>query len=285
MDLTAFSRARLIGSACVIAGITFWSATASAQTDFYNTDRGRPIQVEDAYATERYAFEIKIAPVRLERSDDGVYNWGLDPEIAFGVLPRTHVELGLPLVFAERGGTRRSGVAGLELSAMHNFNVETEGVPALGLRADVLFPVGPLAAERTYTSLTGMVTRTQRWARFHVNAQYTAGKAPALRPAVVGGSPGTLGATEVSRWLAGLAIDKTYPLSSMLVTAEFFGRQPILANEDVEYNLGTGVRYQLSPSLALDGGLGRRLNGDSRGWYFTFGSAYALGLRSLFPGG
>jgi hypothetical protein len=38
------------------------------------------------------------------------------------------------------------------------------------------------------------------------------------------------------------------------------------------------VRYQLSPALALDGGVGLRLNGDARGWHVTFGSAYAFGV-------
>src|SRR5512140_3825079 len=30
----------------------------AAQTDYYTTDRGRPLQIEDAYATERHAFEL-----------------------------------------------------------------------------------------------------------------------------------------------------------------------------------------------------------------------------------
>ena len=77
----------------------------SAQTDYYNTDRGRPVQVEDAYVTERYGMELKLAPVRLERERGGIYSWGVDPEIAYGVLPRTQVEIGLPLVFVYQGYT------------------------------------------------------------------------------------------------------------------------------------------------------------------------------------
>lgn len=258
-------------------------AAAEAQTDFYNTDRGRPVQIEDAYVTERYAFELKVAPVRMERASGGRYNFGLDPEIALGILPRTQVEIGLPLAFLEQGTQRRSGVAGLDLSVMHNFNVETEGLPALALRADVLAPVGNLAADRAYTSLTGMATRTHTWARFHVNGQYTFGSAPRAAvgtTAVTGG-----GAVEVSRWLAGGAIDKAFPLSSTLVTAELYGRKPLDSSEDVEYTVGTGTRFQVSPTLALDAGFGRRLNGPEQGWYVTFGSAYAFGVRSFFPGG
>ena len=258
-------------------------AVARAQTDFYNTDRGRPVQIEDAYVTERYAFELKVAPVRLERAAGGTYNFGLDPEIALGILPRTQVEIGLPLAFVEQGAQRRSGVAGLDLSVMHNFNVETEGVPALAVRADVLAPVGNLAADRAYTSLTGMATRTYPGARLHVNGQYTFGATPTAAvgtTALTGG-----GAVEVSRWLAGGAIDKAFPLSSTLVTAELYGRKPLDSRDDVEYTVGTGTRFQVSPTLALDAGLGRRLNGPEQGWYVTFGSAYAFGVRSFFPGG
>ena len=88
----------------------------------------------------------------------------------------------------------------------------------------------------------------------------------------------------MSRWLAGGAIDKAFPLSSTLVTAELYGRKPLDSQGDVEYTVGTGTRFQVSPTLALDAGFGRRLNGPEQGWYVTFGSAYAFGVRSLFPG-
>jgi hypothetical protein len=264
-----------------LVSVALVPGVARAQTDYYNTDRGRPIQVEDAYVTERYALELKLAPVRLARLNGGTYNWGLEPEIALGILPRTQIELGLPLAFVEQGSQRRSGIAGLELSAMHNFNVETERLPALGVRGDLLAPVGALGPDRVYTSVTGMATRTLSWARFHVNGQYTFGEAPVAAAAATSG-PGA--GIDVSRWLIGGAIDKTYPLRSALVTAELYGRKPLEASDDVEFTAGAGTRYQLTPTLALDGGFGRRLNGPEQGWYVTFGSAYAFGIRSLFPG-
>ncbi|MEO7967102.1 MAG: hypothetical protein ABIT38_24650 [Gemmatimonadaceae bacterium] len=278
------------GRGQVLAAVTFAVSIllphlARAQTDFYNTDRGRPVRIEDAYVTERYAFELKLAPVRLERTSGGSYNWGLEPEIALGILPRTQVEVGLPLAFREQGATRRSGIAGIDISAMHNFNVETEGLPAFALRGDVLLPVGNLAQDRAYSSVTVMATRTYRWARFHVNSQYTFGAAPSETVVGAASTLGGPGAIEVARWLTGAAIDKAFPLRSTLFTAEFYGRKPLDASAAVEYTVGTGTRFQVSPTLALDGGFGRRLNGAEQGWYVTFGSAYAFGVRSLFPGG
>jgi hypothetical protein len=88
-----------------------------------------------------------------------------------------------------------------------------------------------------------------------------------------------------SRWLAGVAADKTFPFSSLLLTGEFLAQKPLVSSAPVEYTLGTGVRYQWSPSLALDAGVGRRFTGDDQAWYVTFGTAYAFALASLMPGG
>jgi hypothetical protein len=168
-------------------------------------------------------------------------------------------------------------MAGLELSAMHNLNAETEGLPALGVRVDLLAPVGNLAPSRAHTSVTGMATRTFPWARFHVNAQYTAGSAIDAASADDGG------AAELSRWLVGGAIDKAFPLRSTLVSGELFARKPLIAGESIELTAGIGARHQFTTTVALDAGVGRRLNGDAPGWYVTFGSAYAFGLPFLFP--
>ena len=266
----SFHAAARIAFAVAVMGAS--SSALSAQTDYYNTDRGRPVQIEDAYPTERHAFELKIAPVRLERARASAYTWTAEPEIAYGILPRTQVELGIPVVHADVAGARTSGLAGLDLSALHNFNVETETLPALAVRADVLAPVGRLAPDHAYTSLTGVLTRTLAAMRVHANGQVTIGPAA--------GANG-----EVSRWLAGVAADKTWPLKSLLLTAELYARGPLQSSEDVELNAGTGVRYQWSPTLALDAGVGRRFTGAAPAWYVTVGTAHAFALPSLIPGG
>ena len=264
-------------------------ARAHAQTDYYNTDRGRPVQIEDAYSTERHAFELKLAPVRVEWAE-GAPSWGIEPEIAYGLLPRTHLEIGVPIAFERaEGGSRRAGMAGLELSLMHNLNAETRTIPALGLRADVLAPVGDYAPDGVFSTFTGMLTRTFSSLRIHLNGQYTFGAEPELttsRP-VLGPAleQDRASVEELSRWLAGVAIDRTFPLRSLLLTAELFARQPIVETEDTELVAGTGIRFQMSPSVALDLGFGRRIDASAGPWYVTFGTAYAFGLSSLMPGG
>ena len=285
--------ARLLTTVGAFASLATFAARAGAQTDYYNTDRGRPVEIEDAYATERNAFELKLAPVRVEwAAGEGERStaWDIEPEIAYGLLPRTHLEIGVPITFTSAAaGTRRSGVAGLEVSVMHNLNAETRTVPALGLRADVLASGGPLAPERTFATFTGMMTRTFRPMRIHLNGQITAGAAPKFVP-----SPSSLpappdyriaNAESLSRWLAGVAVDRTFPLSSVLLTAELLARGPLVqTDDDVELVAGAGLRMQASPTLALDLGLGRRLDASEGPWYVTFGSAWSFGLRALMAG-
>ena len=275
-SLAGVSPLPLVLSAALLVAASL-PRSAAAQTDYYNTDAGRPIQIEDAYPIERRAFEIQAAPLRLERAAGGIYHWGIEPELAFGILPRTQLEVGFPLAYVDAGTAgRTTGLAGIEVAALHNLNVETS-IPALAIAASALLPVGGLGPEDAWFSAKGILTRTLSWARFHVNGEYTFGSRPDA------GSGETNGVEELSRWMAGVAVDRTFPLSSMLLTAEVFAREPLSAaapNEDekLEWNSGVGVRYQLEPRWALDGGVGRRLTGDDQAWYVTFGGAYALGL-------
>ena len=206
---------------------------AAAQTDYYNTDRGRPLQIEDALATERYAFELQLAPLRLERTRGGTYNWGIEPEIAYGLLPRTQLEIGVPLAYVDRPAAQRTfGGAGVEVSLLHNLNVETQTLPALALVADVVLPAGGLGPDRTYPSVKAIATRTYSLLRFHANAQYTFSDRAKDRASA--GQGGTAGVVELSRWTTGIAVDKTLPLRSMLIGAEAFARQPLAPGAAVE---------------------------------------------------
>lgn len=252
----------------------FSAGSAVAQTDYYNTDAGRPITVEDAYAIERRGLEIQVAPLRLERSRGGVYAWGIEPELAAGILPRTQLEIGFPLAFVDLGTGRRStGLAGIDLSALYNLNAETS-IPALAVAADVLLPAGGLGPDRAYPTLKGIATRTLSWARFHVNGQYTLGS---RRSAADASGEAHLTA-ELSRWVAGVAVDRTMPLQSLLLTAELVARQPLTASSDVTWDAAAGTRHQVSPRVALDGGAGYRLTGAEKGWFATVGAAVAVGL-------
>ena len=273
----------------VVVAVLAVTAPLGAQTDYYNTDLGRPLQIEDYLALERYGLELQAAPLRVERGRGGVYTWGVEPELAYGILPRTQLEVGLPFAYIDAGplGGRASGLAGIDVSVLHQLNAET-AIPGLAVVGEALLPAGGLGPDKAYASAKAIATRTLSWARFHANAQYTFGsRLPADGEPAADGAPGSdqlgAGAVELSRWTAGLAADRTFPLRSILVAGEFYARQPLRQGEDVEVASTVGVRYQQSPRWALDGGIGRRLTGDDQGWYATFGTAYAFGLPFLIP--
>jgi hypothetical protein len=255
---------------------------AHAQTDYFNTDTGRPLTIEDAYPTERYAFELQLAPLRMERMHGGTYRWSVEPEIAYGIFPRTQIEVGAPVSYLDaRAASGKAGLAGIELALLHNLNLETS-IPALAVAGDVLLPVGRYAPDEAVFSAKAIATRTFRWARFHVNGQYTFGAFD--RPPEGGGDESASGDGETSRWLAGVAVDRTFPLGATLVGAELFARRARFEGADAEWNAAIGVRRQLSPAFNVDAGIGRQLTGEERSWFVTIGVARAFAVRSLMPG-
>ncbi|HUE95320.1 MAG TPA: hypothetical protein VMN39_01595 [Longimicrobiaceae bacterium] len=247
---------------------------ASGQTDYYNTDAGRPVRIEDAYPVERYAFELQMAPLRMERSDDGAYHWEFEPEIAYGIFPATHVEVGvhLDLTDHEEGG-RSLGMGGIEIAALHNLNLETRTLPAFAVAAEALLPVGAFAPDRVYPTVKAIATRTFRWMRVHVNGSYTLGPSPDI----------TSGKDDLSRWMTGIAVDRTYPLRGALLITDIYVEEPMHPGEELGWTAEAGARYQLDPFVALDAGFGRRFTGEDPAWFVTIGAARAFGIRSLIP--
>jgi hypothetical protein len=265
----------------LVSALVLLPAAAAAQTDYYNTDTGRPVRIEDAYAVERYALDLHLAPLRFERRS-GVSSVAVTPELTYGLVPRTQIEIGVPVLFrAAEGDDTRIGIGGIDVTALYNVNAETQSLPAFGFRAGVLMPVGDYGPERIHPSVTGLATRTFRWARVHANAQYTFGREPetASTDGTLGSGSGTL-----TRWLTGLAADRAFAYRSLLATAEAYAAGPVDGDADVEWTAATGLRYQLTPVLTLDGGVGRRLTGPSQAWFFTLGVSRTSTVRFLFPG-
>jgi hypothetical protein len=138
--------------------------------------------------------------------------------------------------------------------------------------AEATLPVGSLAPDETYASLKGIATRTFPWARFHLNGQYTFGPDA--------GADDEVG--EASRWMAGVAVDRAFPLRSILLIADVFAEQPLVDGAELAWTAEAGFRYQTSPQFNIDFGMGRRFTGD-RGWFLTFGAAHAFAVRNLLP--
>lgn len=258
-------------------------AIAGAQTDYFNTDRGRPLHVQDATAIERYAFELQAAPLRWSRPGAGRAVWAIEPELAYGLLPRTQLEIGLP-VFVTEGfdGDANAGIGAIHISLLHALNIETLGMPGLAVEAAAAIPVGDFGPRRVSGTVGGLLSRTLGFGRLHLNADVTLGT-PVSATDDGWATAEAAGLEELSRWTAGVAIDRALPLRSMLLGAELVARQPILAGSDLSWHAAAGVRWQLDPRWALDAGIGRTLN-DEPEWSLTIGAARSFGLIRFMKG-
>lgn len=292
---TRFGRAGACARATGLLALALAAGTrrAEGQTDYYNTDAGRPMQVEDASPVERGALELQVAPLRLERARGARYRWGVEPEVAWGVAPRTQVEVGLPLAWLDGGTHGTAGLGGVDVVALHQLNLETRRLPALAVGGALLLPAGSLAARgTTYASAKGIATRTFAWGRLHANAQAARALGGGRRFTTTTGvrvdepAPLPTGA-HLARWAGGLSVDHTWPFRAMLGALELVAQRPFDAHVDgnaatrrppVEWMTAAGTRFQLDPRWAADAGVGYRLTGDDRGWSVTLGAAVTLGV-------
>jgi hypothetical protein len=248
------------------------SARAHAQTDYYNLDRGRPLRVEDALPIERHAFEWQLAPARLSGGRGSGSTLELEPELAWGLWPRTQVELGIPLARLRRGSSTSLGGAGIDVAILHALNTESTTLPAFALAAHALLPAGPLGPSRAIPRFTAIATRTFTAGRLHLNASATPGRYA---------STDRVG--DASRWEVGVAADHAFVFQALLVGADLVARRPLVGDAALEWSAATGVRYQVGPRLGVDVGVGRGLSAGDE-WFVTFGSALSLALLHRFGG-
>ncbi len=278
---------RIVAPAAIALGLLAGAAPVNrtaAQTDFYNLDKGRPLRVEDAYATKRYAFEAKLAPLDLFQTRDGTVHYRPELELKHGLLPGLEVSAGVVVgaVRTPMDGTRAADTE-LELSSLLNLSTETRWLPALGLRV-----TGHIPLEGDHGStleLRALATRSLFGpVRAHVNGGWGFGDdAP-------------------ERWWAGLALDYVLPFRHLLLLAETYIAEPRAADEltpapppgegtangatSRRVHSTAGLRYQVSPTLALDAGAGRSWTGGELApdWLLTLGLTYEFAVRALMPG-
>lgn len=265
----------------VLAGIIAVSARAAAQTPYSHTSASRPLITEDAVTIERHVLEAFLSPVGMGRQN-GQSTWSVEPGVAYGLVPRTQVELTVPLGFRDATGGSEVGVAGIDLSALHALNVESRSLPAFAIRATVLIPVGGFGARESRESLKGLATRTFGWGRLHVNHEYTFGSEPAgssVGASTVAGFRG-----RPARWTTGVGVDRTFPLRGLLLGAELFARQALDDTASARWNLGTGARYQWTRQITIDIGAATSVSERAREWSLRAGVARTMAVGTLIPG-
>jgi len=151
---------RAVVTALFAAGVGSGIAVAplAAQTDFYNLDKHRPLRVEDAFATKRWAFELQASPLTLsqDRGED-LLRFRPSLELKHGLLPGLDVSVGTHAEVDRVGGETSTGLGTVELSSRANLWVESATLPAVGTRVTGHVPTD--SDESAWIEVRAMATR------------------------------------------------------------------------------------------------------------------------------
>jgi len=241
-----------------------------AQTDYRNLDAERPTFIADAYPIERWAFEL-VTPWRFEQGVGGTSTHVLAPELSYGLYANSQVGLSVPLAGVNGESGTSWGLAGLRAFGLFNATTESGAWPALSVRLDLSAPVGTKGGESARAGATVLATRSFGAQRIHLNL------------AAAAGPDESEGAVEpLPRWSAGAAVDRTFIRESLLLIGEVYAVRHH-RSEPTEAIASLGARWQLSPTLVADGGIGRRLSSAGPDVTVTFGLSHAFAWASLFP--
>lgn len=246
------------------------AARLQAQTDYRNLDQHRPLRTQDAYAIERYAFEL-VLPYELER-ERGADQHIVAPELSYGFARNAQAGVELPFAAVRSAGGTEWGFAGPRLRLFYNFNTEGPVLPALSLGGRLALPIGGLAPDDPRVTLMGVATRSWGRTRLHLNGEVTLGNA------------GARGAAASPDWMVSAAVDRTLLRRSLLLLGELSALR-VGADEPTEVSAALGVRVQLGPTLVADAGITRRLTSDAGpDLGLALGLSHVFGIAALMPG-
>ena len=252
---------------------TAWAVPLTAQVDYRNLDDDRPLRIEDAYAIERFAFEL-ILPAFAAFEQGGGGRYGFVPELSFGLLPGATAGLKLPVVGIGGEPADQFGLAGVRAFFLVNLSTETPTLPGMALRLDVTGPLGgELAGAGGSASIKALATRSFGRQRVHLNASW--GFATQETPSAF---------EPTAPWWVGAAVDHTLVRSSTLLLAGIsaIGGDRVTSTR---WEAAVGFRRQFTPTLVLDGGVAGRITGPGENLAFTLGLSHAFAITHLMPGG
>ncbi len=228
---------------CVLVLIVLVCPWAVQGEEARNLSPGLPILMEDAYAIEHRAMELR-AGLRYALNDDGDDALAVVPEFAIGALPQLEVRGRLYL-----GDTRVDEFENLDLQvgALYSFNAESGNLPAFAAGADIRLPTGD-DSEGVDLALKGIASKALEAHRLHANLGLT-----------FVGDPGHHKRSH--RWLGGVGYD--LPLSDqVLLVADVAGFSSVKKGEKTVYLLEVGARMQLDERSVVSGALGGGFGGS-----------------------
>jgi hypothetical protein len=234
--------------------------------DHKNLDEGRPVRLEDAYSIAQGEVSIETgAGFALLKEGP---NRGLFPiEILYGALPNLHLGIGSTLFTDPHEMDDRPKAGDLRASALYNFNQETLTLPAFAAKLSVTAPTG-VDGHGWGVELKGIVTKSIDRLSLHLNGAYEL----------------LTGSTRTERdGRYELAFGASYPIGApqftrATVVGDVFADQPVTRGESTVVGIEVGLRYQLTPSIVWDVGIGTEFAGPHSRSSFFGATGLSLGF-------
>ena len=246
--------------------VSFAAVGAVSAIDHTNLDEGRPLRIEDAYpiANGEIAVEAGMGFVVPGR---GSTRGGLPLEVLWGALPNLQVGVGTLLSTDPREIDDRPKSGDLRLSALYNFNQETIALPAFALKLGLDAPTG-VGARGFAVEAKGIVTKSFDRLSLHLNAGYEFL---------------TSSRDDERDGRYKLALGASYPVGAPQFTratlvGDVFAEQSIRRGESTTVGTEVGLRYQLTPRLVWDVGVGTEFAGPSERSAFSFTTGLSFGF-------
>jgi hypothetical protein len=219
--------------------------------DHTNLDEGRPLRLEDAYAIAEDEIALEVGggfTLQRRGSNRGVF----PAEVLYGAYPNLQVALGTTLSTAPRDIDDRPKAGDLQMSALYSFNQETISLPALALKVGVDTPTG-IEARGYGIELKGIITKSIERLSLHLNAGYEF-------------LTSTSRDERAGRYK--LALGASYPIGAPQFTratlvGDVFAEQSTRRGESTFVGVEVGVRYQLTPWMVWDVGIGTEFAGPA----------------------
>ena len=234
--------------------------------DHKNLDEGRPTRLDDAYAISTGEIAVEAgAGFQIARrgADQGVF----PVEVLYGALPNFQIGIGTALFTDPHELDDRPKSGDLHLSGLYNFNQETLSLPAFGLRLGLGLPTGVDA--RGYTvEVKGIVTKSIERLSLHLNAGYEF-------------ITDTRHDERDGRY--DLALGFSYPVGAPQFTratlvGDVFAEQAGRRGESTVVGAEVGLRFQLTPRVVWDVGIGTEFAGPADRSRFFGTTGFSFGF-------
>jgi hypothetical protein len=242
------------------------SAAPSYAIDHKNLDEGRPLRLDDAYSISTGEIAVEAgAGFRLVRrgADQGVF----PVEVLYGALPNFQLGIGSTLLTDPHELDDRPKSGDLHLSALYNFNQETVSLPAFGLKLGLGLPTG-VDARGYSVEVKGIVTKSIERLSVHLNAGYEF-------------------ITDTRRDERDghyeLALGFSYPVGAprftrATVVGDVFAEQAGHRGESTVVGTEFGLRFQLTPRVVWDVGIGTEFAGPADRSRFFGTTGFSFGF-------